>query len=333
MTDLYYRPIPMTDPVRPPGAMTLAGGWCWFDRAEVLSRDGRRAVIAASEIPDPVLARLTAPRAPFAGVTLDQPRMMGIVNITPDSFSDGGQFLEPAAALTRGACMVEEGASILDLGGESTRPGAAEVPEAEELRRVLPVVAALATTGVPLSVDTRKAAVARAALAEGAGIVNDVSGLMHDPQMGATVAEAGAFLCLMHMRGTPATMQDMTDYDDVLLDVYDALAERIARAQALGIPRDRIAIDPGIGFAKTEAHNLAILKRISIFHGLGCAILVGVSRKRFIGTIGGTLSPEDRGPGSTALTIAAAAQGVQLHRLHVMRDNRQALALWRSVQG
>ncbi len=333
MTDLYYRPIPMTDAARPQGALPLAGGWCWFDRAEVLGRGNHHGVIAASDIPADLRARLVAPRAPFAGVVLDRPQMMGVINITPDSFSDGGRYLEPAAALTRGACMVEEGAAILDLGGESTRPGAAEVAEDEELRRVLPVVSALATTGVPLSVDTRKAAVARAALAEGATIVNDISGLTHDPDMGAVVAGAGACLCLMHMRGTPATMQDEAQYDDVLLDVYDALAERVARAEAAGIARDRIAIDPGIGFAKTEAHNLAILRRISLFHGLGCAILLGVSRKRFIGRIGGGQPPEGRGPGTLALTLAAAAQGVQLHRLHVMSETRQALALWRSVQG
>lgn len=332
MTDRYYRPIPMTDAARPEGAFTLAGGWCWFDRAEVLDRAGNHAVVAARDIPADWLDRLVAPRADFAGVALDRPRMMGIVNITPDSFSDGGHFLDPAAALTRGACMAEQGAAILDLGGESTRPGAAEVPESEELRRVLPVISALTTAGVALSIDTRKAAVARAALAEGARIVNDVSGLDHDPGMAAVVAGSGAFLCLMHMRGTPQTMQREAQYDDVLLDVYDVLAAKVAQAEAAGIPRGRIAIDPGIGFAKTEAHNLAILRRISLFHGIGCAILLGVSRKTFIGRIGGTHHPEERGPGTSALTLAAAAQGVQIHRLHVMSDNRQALALWQAVQ-
>ena len=178
---------------------------------------------------------------------------------------------------------------------------------------------------------TSSAEVARAALAAGAGLVNDVSGFDFDPGMAAAVEDTGAAVCMMHAQGLPETMQDDPRYDDVLLDVYDALAARIDRAVRAGIPADRIVIDPGIGFGKTEAHNLAILRRISLYHGLGCPILLGVSRKRFIGTIGGAENPADRAPGTLALTLAAVAQGVQIHRVHDMRDLVQGLRLWQAA--
>ncbi len=190
--------------------------------------------------------------------------------------------------------MAAEGAAILDIGGESTRPGAAEVAVADEVARTAPVIAALVGLGVPLSIDTRKAAVAQAALEAGAGIVNDVAALGFDPAMAALVAQAGVPVVLMHAQGTPATMQDDPVYEDVLLDVYDFLAARIAFAEAAGIARDRIVVDPGIGFGKTVAHNLALLRGLSLFHGLGCPILLGASRKRFIGTVGGEPVAERR---------------------------------------
>ena len=327
---MYYRLLPQTDPARPADALPLAGGWCWFDRIEVLRRDGPPRVIAATEAPPEVLDRLTAPRAPVAGLTLDRPRIMGILNVTPDSFSDGGDHLAPATAQAHARAMADAGAAILDIGGDSTRPGAADVPVPEEIARTAPVIAALAG-GTPISIDTRKAAVAQAALAAGAALVNDVSAFLHDPAMAGVVAAAGVPVCLMHAQGTPQTMQADPRYDDVLLDVYDHLAARVAAAEAAGIARARILVDPGIGFGKTQAHNLALLARLSLFHALGCPILLGVSRKRFIGTIGQAPEPRARMPGSVAVALAGVAQGAQVIRVHDVAETRQALALWQAV--
>ena len=328
----YYRPIAMTDIARPPHALTLAGGWCWFSQVEVLQRGGPSRLAPVSEVPDAVLSRLTAPRAPLAGLAMDRPQIMGILNVTPDSFSDGGRFLDPAAALAQAQAMVAEGAALLDIGGESTRPGAAEVPVADEIARTEPVIAALRGAGVPLSIDTRKAAVAQAALAAGAGIVNDVSALTFDPGLAGVVAAAEVPLVLMHARGTPATMQNDPVYDDVLLDVYDWLEGRIAAAEAAGIARGRIVVDPGIGFGKTAAHNLALIRGLALFHGLGCPVLLGASRKRFIGTISGEDRADRRVAGSLAVALAGAAQGAQLLRVHDVAETRAALALWRAIE-
>jgi dihydropteroate synthase len=321
MTDaLYYRPSPA--PVT--GRWPLAGGWTRFSQLEILQRGALPRI--ADHAPDTVMAALTTPRAAILGLSLDHPRLMGIVNATPDSFSDGGAYDPAAQALA----LVEQGAEILDIGGESTRPGAAEMPQDQELARILPVIEA-ARDHAPISVDTRKAGVALAALAAGAGMVNDVSGFDFDPDLPRVVAEAGVPVCLMHAQGLPETMQDDPRYGDVLLDVYDALAARIDRAVQAGIRRDRIVIDPGIGFGKTEAHNLAILRRISLFHALACPILLGVSRKRFIGTIGGAEVAADRGPGTLALTLEALSQGIQIHRVHDVGLMRQGLRLWSAL--
>lgn len=319
----YWRPIP--DPTG--GRWRLAGGWVGFSRLERLTRGSLPEIVDTA--PAEVLAALTAPRPPVLGLAMDRPRVMGIVNVTPDSFSDGGRWTADGAA--HGRDLLAAGADMLDIGGESTRPGAAEVPVDEEIARVVPVIATLA--GLALSVDTRKAAVARAAVAAGAGLVNDVSGLDFDPDMAARVAESGAALCLMHAQGVPQTMQDDPRYDDVLLDVHDALADRIARAVAAGVPRARIVVDPGIGFGKTQAHNLAILRRIGLFHSLGVPVLLGVSRKGFVGAIGGAPTPADRDPGTLALTLAAVAQGIQIHRVHDVAGTRQGLSLWQAVEG
>lgn len=328
----YFRPIAMTDPARPAGALTLAGGWCWFDRVEVLSRAAKGRIIAASEVPAPVRQRLTAPRPDLAGLALDRPRLMGILNVTPDSFSDGGRFLATDAALAQARTMAE-GAEIIDIGGESTRPGAVEVAVEEEIARTAPVIRALRAGGLtaPISIDTRKAPVAKAALEAGASLVNDVSAFDFDPSLGPLVAAARAPVVLMHAQGVPATMQDDPQYADVLLDVYDALAARLARAEALGIDRARIMLDPGIGFGKTQAHNLTLLRGLSLLHGLGCPILLGTSRKRFIGSIGGAAEPEARAPGSIATALVGVAQGVQVVRVHDVAETRQALRLWQAM--
>lgn len=330
---IYYRPIAMCDAARPAQALPLAGGWCWFDRVEAIARGGARRLIAAAELPGDVRQRLCAPRVPLAGLALDVPQVMGILNVTPDSFSDGGQYHSAGAALARGRDMLAQGAALLDIGGESTRPGAAEVPVAEEIARTASVIAALRAAGVmaPISIDTRKAAVAQAALGAGADLVNDVTGFGFDPAMAGVTAQAGAAACLMHSRGTPETMAGQTGYDDVLLDVYDFLEGQLALAEAAGIARARIVVDPGIGFAKTQDQNLILLRDIALFHGLGCGILLGASRKRFIGAIGGAQDPVRRVPGSVAVALAALAQGVQILRVHDVEETCQAIALWQAV--
>jgi dihydropteroate synthase len=329
---VYLRPIPICDASAPEGAFRLAGGWCRFVEVEVLERGRAPQVVAAAGLGADALAPLIAARAPFAGLALAAPRIMGILNVTPDSFSDGGLFLRPEAAMMQARAMAAQ-ADILDVGGESTRPGATEVPEDEEIARTAPVIAAMRAAGIdrPISIDTRKAAVARAALEAGAGIVNDVTALTWDPAMAATAARSGAPVVLMHSVGTPQTMQDAPAYDDVLLDVYDALAARVAAAEAAGIPRAAIAVDPGIGFGKTLEHNLALLRRLSLFHGLGLPVLLGASRKRFIGTLGGAEEARQRMPGSLAVALAGVAQGVQMIRVHDVAETRQALSLWQAV--
>ena len=262
--------------------------------------------------------------------------VMGILNVTPDSFSDGGRFAAPDRAVAHARAMVAAGADMLDIGGESTRPGAADVSVEEEIARTAPVIRALyeGKVGVPISIDTRKAAVAREALACGARFVNDVAALTFDPHLADEVVHARVPLCLMHAQGTPATMQADPRYDDVLLDVYDFLEASVARAEAAGIPRARIVVDPGIGFGKTVAHNLALIRGLSLFHQTGCAVLLGISRKRFIGTLGGGAAvgqADLRVPGTLAVTLAGIAQGVQLHRLHDIDEARQALRLWQAV--
>ncbi|KAJ54219.1 dihydropteroate synthase [Actibacterium mucosum KCTC 23349] len=329
MPNVYYRPIAQTDPSRPKGALPIAGGWTWFDRVERIERNGVRDIVPAADVPEPLLQRISEPRSPIAGVPKNRPGLMGILNVTPDSFSDGGRFFDPEAAIVQSNRMLAEGADILDIGGESTRPGAALVLEEDEIARTVPVIQALrqAGTRAPVSIDTRKSQVARAALAAGADLVNDVSAFSFDPNMAATVSEATAPVCLMHAQGTPDVMQDAPRYDDVLLDVYDFLAEKLCLAERAGIPRARVLVDPGIGFGKTLDHNLALLRGVSLFHSLGCSILVGASRKRFIGTITGVVTAEDRVAGSVAVALAAAAQGVQVLRVHDISETRQALTM------
>lgn len=332
---IYPRPLVQTDPARPAGALTLAGGWCWFDRVEVMERGGPGRIVDARDLPPEVLERLTAPRPALAGLAMDRPRIMGILNVTPDSFSDGGRFLGTGAALTqaRALALALAGAEILDIGGESTRPGAGDVPVKAEIARTMPVIAELVAGGLatPISIDTRKVEVARAALAAGAAMVNDVSALTFDPAMAGMAAAADVPVVLMHSLGSPRTMQDDPRYDDVLMDVFDALAARIEAVVEAGVSRERIVIDPGIGFGKTVTHNLALIRGISLFHALGLPLLLGASRKRFIGTIGGEPVPDQRLAGSLAVALAGVAQGVQLLRVHDVAETRQALALWRAI--
>ncbi len=332
MSRVYYRPIAQTDPCRPAGALPLAGGWTWFDRAERMTREGGGEVVPAHDIPEEVRARLTAPRTPIAGLGFDAPRIMGILNVTPDSFSDGGQFAALDAAVAQARTMAADGADMIDVGGESTRPGALPVPAEEEIARTAPVIAAIRERlRTPISIDTRKAPVARAAMEAGADLVNDVSGFTHDAALAPFCSDAGAPVCVMHAQGDPQTMQENPVYDDVTLDVYDFLAARIDTLVAQGIDAARIVVDPGIGFGKTQAHNLTLLSHLSLFHGLGCPVLLGASRKKFIGTIGAAPDVAARMPGSVAVALAGIAQGVQIIRAHDVGATRSAIALWRAA--
>jgi dihydropteroate synthase len=272
-----------------------------------------------------------------------RPRLMGIVNVTPDSFSDGGRFFSIDAAVERGLRLVAEGADLLDIGGESTRPYSTPVTLDEELRRVIPVVERLAgLTDVPLSIDTSKSAVARAAVAAGAEIINDVTGLEADPEMIAVACETKAAVCAMHMRGTPQTMQNDPRYDDVVAEIHDYLRQRRDRLTTAGIAHDQIALDPGIGFGKTHEHNLTLIRHCRRFLDLGCPLLVGHSRKGFIGKVlrstlfnnaaGEEVEP-DRTFGTLGVSLALALQGVPLLRVHDVGPTRQALELFGASVG
>lgn len=330
----YYRPIARFGEVPTRDSFALAGGLCWFDTVAVHARGGGVKSVSAGEIPSDVLDNLTRPRKSITGLAMNKPRLMGILNVTPDSFSDGGQFNAPQAALERALVMQSEGAEIIDIGGESTRPGAAEVAVDAEINRTAPVTAAIrAQSAVPISIDTRKADVGQAALAAGATMVNDVAAFTYDPALADVAAKAGVPVCIMHAQGTPETMQNDPNYDDVLLDVYDFLSARMDAAVAAGIPRNQIVVDPGIGFGKTVAHNLTLLRGIAMFHALGCPILLGASRKRFISTIGGGETATDRVSGSVAVALFAARRGVQILRVHDIFATKQALDLEWAIGG
>jgi len=284
-----------------------------------------------------IWARLTSPRPPLQlgerVVRLDQPQVAGIINVTPDSFSDGGQFSDPETAIEAGHRMAAAGAALVDVGGESTRPGSKPVWEGDETERVLPVIKRLAAAGTAVSVDTRKAAVMAPALAAGAAMVNDVSALTWDPRAAEVVATAGCLIVLMHHKGDPATMQDDPRYKrPVLLEVYDWLEARIEAAVAAGIARERIVVDPGFGFGKNVQHNLQLMNGLALLHGLGCPIMLGASRKRTIGALSNEAPVGERLGGSLALALKGAEQGVQLLRVHDVPETLQALRVWRGLR-
>jgi dihydropteroate synthase len=257
---------------------------------------------------------------------------MGIVNVTPDSFSEGGQFFEPEAAIAHALQLADEGADLIDIGGESTRPGAHGVPEEEELRRIVPVITEVCRqVRAPVSIDTSKSAVARAAIDAGAEIVNDVTALRGDPRMLEVVRGTGVGICAMHMQGTPQTMQDNPTYGNVVGEVFDFLASVRDQLESSGISRDRICIDPGIGFGKTDEHNLALLMNCWRLHELGCAVMVGPSRKAFIGRLLNNATA-DRTAGTIGIACALAAQSVQIVRVHDVAQIRQALRLFETVR-
>jgi dihydropteroate synthase len=259
-------------------------------------------------------------------------KLMGVVNVTPDSFSDGGLYLDPARAIRHGQELESAGAEILDVGGESTRPGAEEVPLEEELRRIEPVVAGLAGGDAEISVDTSKAAVAAAALEAGATIVNDVTALRGDPEMAALCADRGATVVLMHMLGSPRTMQENPVYGDVVAEVKAFLAERVEAAVASGVAEERIWLDPGIGFGKTAEHNLELLRRLAELRELGRPLVIGTSRKSFIGRVDGSDAGERLG-GTIASSVLAAAEGTAVLRVHDVAEVKQAMAVTTAILG
>jgi dihydropteroate synthase len=316
------------------GRHVLAGGWCRFSKVEVLSRDRQAECISADEVPQHILHRLTSARSDLGTRESKRPQVMGILNTTPDSFSDGGQFDNRATARAHAVRLMQEGADIIDIGGESTRPGADLIAVDEEISRTKPAILDVRQVSpLPLSIDTRKAPVAAAALDAGIDWINDVSALTFDSEMARLAASSGASVCLMHAPSDPKTMQQNAQYEDVLLDVYDYLAARVDFALAQGILRQNIIVDPGIGFGKTLAHNLTLLRGLAVFHSLGCPILLGASRKRFIGTISGAEKAQDRMAGSVAVALAAAGQGAQILRVHDVLETVQALKLWAAVRG
>ena len=268
----------------------------------------------------------------FAGLSLDAPRIFGIINVTPDSFSDGGEAFRVDDAVRRGRAMIEAGAVVLDVGGESTRPGADPVTVDDEISRVVPVVQALADLGFRVSIDTRRAPVMAAAIEAGAKIVNDVTALTFDADSPGLVAASGVPVILMHMLGEPGTMQDNPHYDDAAVDVFGYLGDRVRACEAAGIARERIAVDPGIGFGKTLDHNLDILARLDLYRELGCPVMLGASRKSFIAMISRGEGAKDRLAGSLGAVLSAYAQGVRLFRVHDVAETRQALAVWQAIE-
>jgi dihydropteroate synthase len=330
------------------GAARPLGGRAAFTAAEVWLREGvriERSALGVNELAAwarqrssgieaalaQCLERLTSPLTLPAGLPDRRPLIMGVVNVTPDSFSDGGQFLAPADAIARGLEQHAAGADVIDIGGESTRPGAAPVPAAEEIKRVVPVIEALAARAILVSIDTRKAAVMRAAIAAGARMINDITALRHDPDSLAVAGGSGLPVVLMHSRGEPATMQQRPRYASALLDVFDHLEERSAAWVAAGFERGRLLVDPGIGFGKSIAHNLEILSRLGLYRGLGVPLLLGVSRKSFIAGLAGAAPAGERLPGSLAAALAGVAQGVAVLRVHDVAATRQAIRIWQAL--
>jgi dihydropteroate synthase len=340
---LYYAPTGFIDHADDPNTLPLAGGRRGFSALEIIRRrpeGGAESMILpllalegwvqncgrVAEIND-VLNRLTSARPSMAGQDMTSTHVMGIINVTPDSFSDGGDHNTPEQAIEHARAMVAKGASILDIGGESTRPGAETVSEADEIARVVPVIKALAAEGHCISIDTRHAGVMEAAIDAGAHIINDVTALEGDERSLEVAAQSGKPVILMHMQGEPGTMQNDPRYDCVVLDVYDYLLDRIESCERAGISRDRICVDPGIGFGKTLSHNLEILSRLAIFHGLGCPVLLGSSRKSFIGKIDPDATPKNRLGGSLSSALCGWRHGAQIVRVHDVAEIVQSFSV------
>ena len=346
MTRLYIRPIGLLwgddakAAVASGTAGWMAGGPAAFTLAELILRDGQTTKSEQRSYRDILASRdrligerldlITQPRARLAGTDPRKPAVMGIINVTPDSFSDGGQYLRMEDAVAHGARLAGEGATIIDVGGESTRPGSEGISIAEERKRVIGIIGELSGRGHAVSVDTRKPEIMKEAAKAGAVLVNDVTALRFDPMSRPVAAALKLPICLMHARGEPRTMQVNPTYENVVLDVFDELESFIAQAEAAGLARQMLLADPGIGFGKTYRHNLEILQCLSLYHGLGVALVVGASRKAFIGALTEEKTAKHRVFGSLGAAIAAAAQGAQILRVHDVKATVQALAVWRA---
>jgi dihydropteroate synthase len=350
-TRFYLKPTAFVDSPydAPMSAANLAGGLCWFSMVHLIARRGSKrqlsTYVQVADMPAlidqyPALAApwhaLTHPRSPLSlgarVLYLNRPHLMGVLNITPDSFSDGGTYVDAGDALAKAGAMIAQGAALIDVGAESTRPGAAPVSVAKEQARLEPVLALLCALGAPISLDTRNTAVMHFGLQQGVLLINDVSALTYDSEALALVAKSGCLVVLMHMQGEPGSMLNMPAYDDVLLDVYDYLAGRVAACVAAGIAMHNIIIDPGIGFGKNLRHNLDLINGLSLFHALGVPLLLGVSRKRLIGALSKEEAPDNRLPGSLALAQMGLAQGVQVLRVHDVAETQQLLHIWQGLR-
>jgi dihydropteroate synthase len=326
-------------------ALPLAGGPIRFTAMEIAERrageKGSRRPLPLSAVMSRVfdgaaglsslMDGLMVPRQAWAGFELAKPLIMGVVNVTPDSFSDGGDFATPQTAIAQGIRLAEHGADIVDVGGESTRPGAREISAEEELARTIPVVKTLAERGLVVSIDTRHATVMTAAVAGGARIINDITALTGDPASVAAAARSNAAIVLMHMQGEPRTMQADPHYADTTLDLLDYFDERLQTLEKAGIDPARIVIDPGIGFGKKDPHNMLLLSELAAFQVFGCAVLLGVSRKSFVGRLSRKEPPKERMAGSLAAGLAGFDQGVQIIRVHDVAETYQARAIWQAI--
>jgi dihydropteroate synthase len=325
----------------------LAGGMNWFAAVELINIEGHARVSTElmpverleARLNDEMAAQwqaLTSPRPPLQlgprTIRLDQPQVMAIVNATPDSFSDGGQYADASSAAEAGARMAAEGAAIIDVGGESTRPGARSIWEGDEIERIAPVIRQLAAGGAAVSADTRKADVMAAAVDAGARMINDVSALTYDARSPEVAATLSVPVVLMHHKGAPEVMQDDPRYEDVLVEVYLWLEERVAVAVEAGVRREHILIDPGFGFGKNVGHNLELMNGLALFHSLGCPLVVGASRKRTIGALSGEAPVDKRLGGSVAFALKAVEQGTQIVRVHDVFETVQALRVWRGMR-
>tara|TARA_Y100001968_G_scaffold326225_1_gene368907 strand:+ start:557 stop:1495 length:939 start_codon:yes stop_codon:yes gene_type:complete len=305
----------------------------WFDRVEVLERGREPKSISVTEVPSNVLKKLTAVRKSFLFESFLKPIVVGILNITPDSFSDGGNYMDFKRAFNFALEMLNSGVDVIDIGGESTRPGADELEAEIEISRIEPVIKKILTAkpSCKISVDTRKSVVMERSLNLGVKFINDVSALSFDTSSTSVIAENETVICLMHGGLNPKIMQESPQYENVVLNVYDYLEERIENAVNKGIKRENIVIDPGIGFAKTIEHNVSLIRNASLFHCLGVPVLYGVSRKSFIGHFGNVNKPSNRFPGSMSVALELIRQGVQLIRVHDISKTKQALALWHAI--
>ena len=328
----YFRPIVRTGSPRSKNSIFLAETNYWVSEAEEIKFGKKTKLVSINDVPDWWKKRWLKKRSDILGMEFGFPKLMGILNVTPDSFSDGGNHVKLDAALNQAKFMEENGVDIIDIGGESTRPGALTVPISEEIKRIEPVINGIsARSKIPISVDTRKADVASAARKAGASMVNDVSGFTFDSDLLPFCSKYKLPVCVMHMKGSPENMQNNPKYENILIEVFDFLENQIGKLVEAGISRDQIIADVGIGFGKNIGHNLALIKNISLFHGLGVPLLLGVSRKSIISDVAKVKKASDRVHGSISLAISALGQGVQVFRVHDVAETRQAFDLWVAV--